>query len=178
MQIDYRGVGLAQIFESFVFALFIGIDEDLFSRGFAFGVLERYGVWVAAILSSLQFGLLHLGNIVWGGQSAVYTIGQAINAGAFGFLAAALMVYSGTILVPILMHGLCDMPMQFETTAQYTKKVTGNGDWVSVIGDLAIYSAVGWVLIVLSDPSKKERLMHLARKFGLLDETPTATSLN
>ena len=111
LQIDYRGVGSAQIFESFVFALFIGIDEDLFSRGFAFGVIERYGVWIAAILSSLQFGLLHR-------------------------------------------------------------------DWVSVIGDLAIYSAVGWVLIVLSDPSKKERLMHLARKFGLLDETPTATSLN
>ena len=128
MQIDYRGVGLAQIFESFVFALFIGIDEDLFSRGFAFGVIERYGVWIAAILSSLQFGLLHLGNFVWGGQSAVYTIGQAISAGAFGFLAAALMVYSGSILVPILMHGLCDMPMQFETAAQYTKKVTGKGE--------------------------------------------------
>ena len=88
------------------------------------------------------------------------------------------MVYSGTILVPILMHGLCDMPMQFQTSEQFTKQVTGNGDWVSVIGDLAIYSAIGWVLIVLSDPRKKERLMHLARKFGLLDETPTATSLN
>ena len=106
MQIDYRGVGLAQIFESFVFALFIGIDEDLFSRGFAFGVIERYGVWIAAILSSLQFGLLHR-------------------------------------------------------------------DWVSVIGDLAIYSAVGWVLIVLSDSSKKERLMYWAGKFGLMDEKKT-----
>jgi hypothetical protein len=71
------------------------------------------------------------------------------------------------------MHGLCDMPMQFETTAQYTKKVTGNGDWVSVIGDLAIYSAVGWVLIVLSDSSKKERLMYWAGKFGLMDEKKT-----
>ena len=52
MQIDYRGVGLAQIFESFVFALFIGIDEDLFSRGFAFGVIERYGVWIAAMIGA------------------------------------------------------------------------------------------------------------------------------
>ena len=34
LQIDYRGVGSAKIFESFVFALFIGIDEDLFSSHF------------------------------------------------------------------------------------------------------------------------------------------------
>ena len=169
LRTDYRGAGIAQFFESFVFALFIGIDEDLFSRGFAFGALERYGVWFAAILSSLQFGLLHLGNIVWGGQSAIYTIGQAISTGAFGFLAAALMVYSGSIWVPILMHGLCDLPMQFETAAQYTKKVTGNGDWVSVIGDFIIYSAVGWVLIILSDSSKQRRLLRWGYKFRLLD---------
>ena len=175
---DYRGAGIAQFLESFVFALFIGIDEDLFSRGFAFGALERYGVWFAAILSSIQFGLLHLGNIVWGGQSAIYTIGQAISAGAFGFLAAALMVYSGSIWVPILMHGLCDLPMQFQTSEQFTKQVTGNGDWVSVFADLVIYSAVGWILIVLSDPKRKERLMHWAGRFGLLDEKPSASTLN
>ena len=76
------------------------------------------------------------------------------------------------------MHGLCDLPMQFETAAQHTKKVTGNGDWVSVFADLVIYSAVGWILIVLSDPKRKEQLMHWAGRFGLLDEKPSASTLN
>jgi len=166
---DYRSAGLAQIFESFVFALFIGIDEDFFSRGFIFGGLQRYGIWFAAIVSSIHFGLLHLGNILWGGQSAAYTIAQAVSAGAFGFLAAALMIYSGTIWVPILMHGLCDFPMQFETSFQYTKIVTGGGNWVSVAADFIVFSTIGCVLIGLSDPVKKEKLLVLGQKFGLVD---------
>ena len=168
---DYRGAGIAGIAESFIFALFIGIDEDFFSRGFIFGALERYGVWLAAILSSVHFGLLHLGNIIWGGQSAIYTIGQTISAGAFGFLAAALMIYSGTIWIPILMHGLCDFPMQFETAAQYTKNVTGSGDWLSVCGDFVIYSVIGWVLIILSDPIRKQRAMVWGQSVGLVKKS-------
>jgi len=34
-------------------------------------------------------------------------------------------------------------------------------------------TAIGWVLIVLSDSSKKERLMYWAGKFGLMDEKKT-----
>ena len=156
---NYRHAGIAQIFESFVFALFIGIDEDFFSRGFMFGALERYGIWFAAIASSVHFGLLHLGNIVFGGQSAAYTIAQSVSAGAFGLLAAALMIYSGSIWVPILMHGLCDFPMQFDTGAQYTKMVTGGADWISVGGDLVIYSGIAWVLITWANVEKRERLI-------------------
>jgi len=166
---DYRHAGVAQIFESFIFALFIGIDEDFFSRGFIFGCLEKYGIWFAAIASSVHFGLLHLGNIYYGGQSAAYTIAQSVSAGAFGLLACALMIYSGSIWVPILMHGLCDFPMQFDTAAQYTKMVTGGGDWISVGADFVIYSGIAWVLISLSDPVKKERLMAWGKKVRLVD---------
>ena len=168
-QNNYRGFSVAQIIESFIFALFIGIDEDFFSRGFIFGALERYGVWLAAIVSSVHFGLLHLPNIIYGGQSAAYTIAQAVSAGAFGFLAAALMVYSGTIWVPILMHGLCDFPMQFDTPTQYKAIVTGGADWTSVLVDVVLYSSIGWFLIMLSDPSKKARMMNLGKKVGLVE---------
>lgn len=168
---DYRSAGLAQILESFVFALFIGIDEDFFSRGFIFGGLERYGVWLAAVISSVHFGLLHLPNIVYGGQSAAYTLAQAVNAGAFGFLAAALMVYSGTIWVPILMHGLCDFPMQFDTASEYKAMVTGGADWTGVLVDLFIYSVIGGFLIMLSDPARKTRALAWAARVGLVDTT-------
>jgi len=162
---DYHHAGIAEIFQSFIFALFIGIDEDFFSRGFIFGCLERYGIWLAAITSSVHFGLLHLGNIYYGGQSAAYTIAQAVSAGAFGLLACALMIYSGTIWVPILMHGLCDFPMQFDTAAQYTKIVKGGGDWISVIVDFMIYSVIAWVLLTISSQKTPKFLVWL----GLVD---------
>jgi membrane protease YdiL (CAAX protease family) len=166
---DYHGAGIPQIIESFVFALFIGIDEDFFSRGFIFGALERHGFWLAALLSSVNFGLLHFQNIIWGGQSAAYTITQVINAAGFGFLAVALMIYSGTIWIPILMHGLCDFPMQFETATQYRKGVTGGGDWAGVFIDLLIYSVIGWFLIMLSDPARKDRVLNFGKKVGLVE---------
>jgi membrane protease YdiL (CAAX protease family) len=164
-RIDYRHTGFTDITMSFIFALFIGIDEDFFSRGFIYGSLERYGMWFAAIVSSVHFGLLHLGNIIWGGQSAAYTIAQVVSAGSFGFLAAALMVFSGSIWVPILMHGLCDFPMQFESGVQYTKMVTGGADWIAVGFDVFIYSLIGWLLLTISSQKSPKILLRL----GLID---------
>jgi len=177
-QNNYRGASAAQIIESFIFALFIGIDEDFFSRGFIFGGLERYGVWLAAVISSVHFGLLHLPNIVYGGQSAAYTLAQAVSAVAFGFLAAALMVYSGTIWVPILMHGLCDFPMQFDTPSQYKAMVTGGADWMGVLVDLFLYSSIGVILILLSNPKGREGLKVLGRRWGLVDPDSMTTESN
>jgi membrane protease YdiL (CAAX protease family) len=157
-RIDYHHWSFARIFELFIFALSIGVDEELFSRGFIFGALERYGIWLAATVSSIHFGLLHLGNIAWGGQSAAYTLAQVVDAASFGFLAAGLMVFSGSIWVPILMHGLTDFPMQFDSKIHYTKLVTGGADWLSVAGDFVIYSAIGAALIILSDPVKQSQV--------------------
>lgn len=45
------------------------------------------------------------------------------------------------------MHALVDLPMQFDTGAQYVKTVTGQGDRVGVGLDLLIYGVIGWLLI-------------------------------
>ena len=169
LHINFHHVGFGAILEAFIFSLFIGIDEDFFSRGFMYGALEKYGLWFAAIVSSVQFGLLHLGNIAWGHQSAAFTIAQAVGAGAFGLLAVALMIYSGSIWVPILLHGLTDFPMQFDTAHEYTAIVTGGADWIGVITDVITYCAIAWVLICLSDPVRKEQLMEFGRKMKLVE---------
>ena len=154
---NFHGTGIAQFIEAFVFSIFIGIEEDFFARGFIYGALERYGVWFAALVSSGLFGLSHLTNILWGHQSAAFTIAQAVNAGAFGFLAVGLMLYSGSIWVPILMHGLADLPMQFDTQTQYVKMVTGQGDWVGVGLDCLIYGVIGWILISRANLNSRVR---------------------
>lgn len=164
LHINYQQSGFTDTTMNFIFALFIGIDEDFFSRGFIFGSLERYGVWFAVLVSSIHFGLLHLSNIIWGGQSAAYTLAQVVSAGAFGFLAVAVMIFSGSIWVPILMHALCDFPMQFDSSVQYTKMVTGGADWLAVASNFVLYCVIAWVFMLLSGPMKSGKLPRLTRE--------------
>ena len=159
----------SQILEGLIFALFIGIDEEFFSRGFIYACLEGYGVLVATVISSIHFGLLHLGNVIWGGQSLSYTSAQIMSASAFGYLAVGLMLYTGNIWVPILLHGLNDSPMQFEGAAKYTKIVTGHADWTGAIVNVLIYVVIGWVLINLHMNQKMQIPYQWAKKLKLVE---------
>jgi len=156
-----------KIFEGLIFALFIGIDEEFFNRGFIYASLEGYGVLVASVISSVHFGLLHLGNIFWGGQSVSYTLAQILSAASFGYLAVGLMLYTGNIWFPILLHGLIDSPMQFEGFVQYTKEVTGHANWIGTLFQAFVYCVMGWILIQLSDPEKALRLTDWLRSKDL-----------
>jgi membrane protease YdiL (CAAX protease family) len=150
--------GPIRVVEGITFALFIGINEEFFSRGFIYATLERYGVPAATIISSLYFGLLHFGNLLWGGQSFSYTLGQVIDAGTFGYLCVGLMLYTGNIWFPIVLHGLNDTAMQFEGVARYTKEVTGRADWLGTIALTVVYCAAGWLLIQFSQANSGDRI--------------------
>ena len=151
LQIQISHFSVLQISGGFVFALFIGIDEEIFSRGLIFGALEKYGTWVAAIVSSIHFGILHLGNAAWGGQSWSYTLAQVLGASAAGFLFVGLMLFTGSIWIPIFFHGLIDTPMQFETITNYTSQVTGAPNWGATLAQSVFFSAIGGLLIKLSN---------------------------
>jgi membrane protease YdiL (CAAX protease family) len=153
VHINFHGDSIPSIFEAFVFSLSIGFAEEFFSRGFIFGILEKYGMWTAVIGSSIHFGALHIMNIPWGGYSVGYTIGQVIDAAAFGVFACGLMLFTKTIWLPILAHGLTDLPMQFMTRSAYTSSVTGSFDWVGTFLDAAILVVAGWALIQNGDRS-------------------------
>ena len=158
------------IIEGLSFALAIGVDEDFFSRGLIFASLERYGIQVAAIISSIHFGLLHLGNVIWGGQSLSYTLTQVCSAASFGYLAVGIMLFTRSIWIPIVMHGLFDTPMQFEGIEKFTKEVTGKGDWIGTLFELVLYCGIGYLLIIWSNELRRERLMAFLRKHDLLFE--------
>jgi hypothetical protein len=67
------------------------------------------------------------------------------------------------------MHGLTDFPMQFDTEVQYTKMVTGGGDWVGVGLEVLIYGVSGWVLISWNNLESRERITKWGKKVQLLD---------
>ena len=146
------------IVKGFIFALFIGIDEEFFSRGFIFDALEEYGFGAAAIVSSIHFGILHLGNALWGGHSLSYTCAQVLNAAAVGYVLAGLMLFTGSIWMPVLLHGLIDTPMQFEPLSKYLHMVIGNPNWIAVVLQSIIYCGIGWLLIQFSEADRALRL--------------------
>ncbi len=161
--------GISNVAQGLLFALWIGIDEEVFSRGFVFGVLEKYGIGVAAILSSIHFGLLHAGNYLWGGQSFSYTLAQVLNAASFGYLCAGLMIFTGSIWVPIVLHGISDFPMQLQTAAQFTQQVTGNPSWIPTIMQSLFMVMVGWALLRVKSGRLESFLLPRLRQFGLVE---------
>jgi len=164
---DYAHKSIFDVVVGFLFALSIGLDEDFFSRGLIFGAFESYGIQIAAIVSAVHFGLLHFGNAIWGGQSFSFTSTQVVGAMAFGYLCVGLMLYTKTIWVPVLFHGLTDFPMQLESAASYKNVVTGQAYWLYTFSFAIPYVIIGWVLIALSRGGRFRRLSSLVKRFGL-----------
>ena len=165
---DYAHKSIFDVLIGFLFALGIGIDEDFFSRGLIFASLESYGIQVAAAISALHFGLLHFGNVIWGGQSFSFTSTQVVGAMAFGYLCVGLMLYTKTIWVPVLFHGLTDFPMQLESAASYKNVVTGHAYWFYTFSFAIPYVITGWVLIALSRGGRFGRLASWGERFGVV----------
>ena len=164
---DYAHKSIFDVVVGFFFALGIGVDEDFFSRGLIFGTFESFGIQIAAIVSAVHFGLLHFGNVIWGGQSFSFTSTQVVGAMAFGYLCVGLMLYTKTIWVPVLFHGLTDFPMQLESAATYKNVVTGQAYWLYTFSFAIPYVIIGWVLISLSRGGRFRRLASLTKRFGL-----------
>ena len=165
---DYAHKSIFDVVVGFLFALGIGLDEDFFSRGLIFVAFESYGVQNAAIVSAVHFGLLHFGNVIWGGQSFSFTSTQVVGAMAFGYLCVGLMLYTKTIWVPVLFHGLTDFPMQLESAASYKNTVTGQAYWLYTFSFAIPYVVTGWVLISLSTRGSFRRLTSWGERFGLV----------
>ena len=167
---DYAHKSICDVVVGFLFALGIGLDEDFFSRGLIFAAFESDGIQIAAIVSTMHFGLLHFGNAIWGGQSFSFTSTQVVGAMAFGYLCVGLMLYTKTIWVPVLFHGLTDFPMQLESAASYKNVVTGQAYWLYTFSFAIPYVIIGWVLIALSRGGRFRRLSSLVKKLGLSDQ--------
>lgn len=99
---------------SFTAALEPGILEET-ERYLAMIILlagfNHYRNWrvpIAIYGSALLFGLSHLGNVGWHGETFEATIAQVIGVMGSGFLWAVLYLYSGKLWLPMIFHFLMD----------------------------------------------------------------------
>ena len=97
--ITWKGFSGGHQFLELMLFLAVAVGEEIMSRGVLFRWLdERWNVWVALIISSLFFGVGHIGN-----DNATWwaTLAIAIEA---GLLLGAAYKWSGTLWVPIGIH--------------------------------------------------------------------------
>ena len=89
-----------------------GFVEETWFRGLAvpigMGYLPRdKRIFLTVVITSVFFGVLHLGN-VFNGAELVVGIVQAVATTFAGIFFIAVFLRSGSILVPIFMHGFYD----------------------------------------------------------------------
>ncbi len=73
-----------------------------------FNQYRNLRVPIAIYGSTLLFGLSHLGNVDWNGETFEATIAQVIGVMGSGFLWAVLYLYSGKLWLPMIFHFLMD----------------------------------------------------------------------
>jgi membrane protease YdiL (CAAX protease family) len=87
------------------------VFEETLWRGVMLGLLRPTGVWRAVLVSSLLFGLGHLGNWALRGFS-VLVLAQAFGSAVQGVGLAALRLRTGTIWPLIGLHAVHDLFLQ------------------------------------------------------------------
>jgi membrane protease YdiL (CAAX protease family) len=113
----------------FLLAFVAPMTEELFFRGFVFGVLrEKIGVAAGAIVSGVVFGLVHVAG------SPIETVGVLV---ILGVLLCLLYLRTGSLLPCIALHAL-NNALSFSVT----KDVPVGGAIVLVLGSAAAAVAV------------------------------------
>ena len=100
---DFSGIESSKWVRGVIFLIAVAVAEEIFSRGIVFGVLQRHGLTVAVIGSSLMFGLMHINSYI-GNFDAWPAYWHVVSAASFGVFACALMLVTGSIWMPIVLH--------------------------------------------------------------------------
>jgi membrane protease YdiL (CAAX protease family) len=90
-----------------ILAVLIGFVEEVLFRGLILQALAPMGLWRAAILSSILFGMMHLLNLFFGADLGA-TLLQTAYAAALGFGFAAVTLRAGALWPLIVIHTLID----------------------------------------------------------------------
>ena len=152
-------------------ALCVGITEEFFDRGFLLGVFSRFGIWRAALFSALFFGLLHFINFI-AGQGLGPTTGQVISATGFGFFAAGITLFSGSIYPAVIIHAAVDLPIMLSNRTHYEKTLV-KGELLGSMQLALSWGLLGVLFIVVTYQFHK--LEPLLIKWKLVEETKSAT---
>ncbi|HAT55884.1 MAG TPA: hypothetical protein DCW31_11735 [Lactobacillus sp.] len=116
--------------------IFVGTTEEFAFRGLILPLASRLGsgksqLWTGVIISSLLFGLAHSVNLFQ--QSVPVTIFQMGYTFAFGVLLAALYLRTGSLVFPILLHGVNDFLSTYSSGGLHHSQVSVTGIVIAIV---------------------------------------------
>ncbi|MFE6736393.1 CPBP family intramembrane glutamic endopeptidase [Microbacterium sp. NPDC057650] len=146
---DYSAYSVGTIIMILACGLFIGLSEELLTRGLVVEIMRRAGhnEWLVAFVSALFFALLHSGNI-FSGQS-LQLVGSTIGyTFAFGVLMYLTMRVTGSIVWAIVLHGLTD-PTNFLATGGIDAERPHTNQILSLAAPATILLIIGACVLLI-----------------------------
>lgn len=110
---------LPMIIMFLVFALSVGLCEEIVFRGFIFSLFRKYfgeskkGIYTSVLLSALIFGCVHFLNLIVYPDLVITTIAQVISAAFVGVLFAVIYYRTENLLPCIILHAIFDFAGYF-----------------------------------------------------------------
>ncbi|KRM18135.1 CPBP family intramembrane glutamic endopeptidase [Companilactobacillus nantensis] len=129
-----------------------GIAEELLFRYAFLTILlvafqnTRYQIFYVAGISSLCFGLIHLGNVS-AGQSLANTVNQAIFAFGMGLLMCGIYLYTDLFYVPVIFHTLLDA-LVFSVSGELMSGKVTIADSILTVLETGLFVLVAILLLV------------------------------
>jgi hypothetical protein len=138
-----QGVEAAAVLPLAVRMIFVGAAEELAARGVYLRLLAPWGPGWACVLSGLVFGLSHVGNVLFFGQSWPVTAEMMVVAVLFGTVYAALRLRTEALWPLVLLHAI-------NNTAEYAS-VQPPPLWFKAVVGAAALGYAWWLLRPVTD---------------------------
>ncbi|WP_368790693.1 CPBP family intramembrane glutamic endopeptidase [Companilactobacillus farciminis] len=128
-----------------------GIAEELLFRYAFLTILlvafknSPYQIFGAAIISSLCFGLLHLGNLS-AGQNLASTIEQVVFAFGMGLLMCGIYLYTDLFYLPVIIHFLLDT-LVFSVSGELMSGKVTTADNILTIIETLVFIIIALLLL-------------------------------
>ena len=159
---------------AFIDVIFIGVIEEFVFRGMIFRLIhDKHGVVLGVFLSSVVFGLMHLLN--WfNHQNLNAAFNNTIWATGAGVFLAALLIRTGSILIPVIWHALMafqSIISQYIDPSKYFEKLATNTESAGAASALIlffIFSAIG--IFLIRKEISQSFTSHLKKKILVQDQ--------
>lgn len=131
--IDYGSFAGGVVLVTLITGLFIGIAEELVTRGAGVALLRKagYSELVVAVLSSALFAMMHLVNAIGTGFSLAILI-LLVYTFFFGICMYLVMRVTGSIVWAIVAHGLTDPTLFLATGGIDTAAEGAQNIWLTI----------------------------------------------
>lgn len=171
--IDY-GFNFKPTVLSVAMAIAAGFGEETMFRGVTIPIGMRYlkgrnKILSIAIVTSVMFGLSHIGNAAVGANITMSVIQGIVTIGT-GLFYAAVFLRSGSILIPVAMHCLYDW-VCFVTDSSLENGIMASSNVaVTLILSGVLHLAMGVVGIYMIRPAMREKIEDVWRKKWSVDQ--------